>query len=85
MAQLGTLFLTLLLTTKGIGAVPRGSLVILAGALTQLGLPLEGVAVILGVDQLMDMARTGVNMIGHCAAATAVARWENKNAVTPVG
>ena len=75
-SQLGVLLLTLLLTTKGIGAVPRGSLVILAGALTQLGIPLEGVAMILGVDQLMDMARTGVNMVGHCAATAAVARWE---------
>ncbi len=74
--QLGVLLLTLLLTTKGIGAVPRGSLVILAGALTQLGIPLEGVAMILGVDQLMDMARTGVNMLGHCVATAAVARWE---------
>jgi proton glutamate symport protein len=74
--QLGVLLLTLLLTTKGIGAVPRGSLVILAGALTQLGIPLEGVAMILGVDQLMDMARTGVNMLSHCVATAAVARWE---------
>jgi proton glutamate symport protein len=84
-AQVGMLFLTLTLTTKGIGAVPRGSLVVLAGALTQLGLPLEGVAVILGVDQLMDMARTGVNMAGHCASAALVARWENNNAATPEG
>lgn len=76
MSQLAVLLLTLFLTTKGIGAVPRGSLVILAGALTQMGVPLEGVAMILGVDQLMDMARTGVNMIGHCAATAAVAQWE---------
>ena len=56
--------------------MPRGSLVIIAGALTQFGIPLEGVAMILGVDQLMDMARTGVNMLGHCVATAAVARWE---------
>jgi proton glutamate symport protein len=68
--------LTLMLTSKGIGAVPRGSLVILAGTLTSFGLPLEGVALILGVDQLMDMARTGVNMLGHCLATAAIARWE---------
>ncbi len=77
--SLGTLVLmvlTLLLTTKGIGAVPRGSLVILAGTLTSFGLPLEGVAIILGVDQLMDMARTSVNMLGHCLATAAIARWE---------
>lgn len=77
MSQLGIMLLTLFLTTKGIGAVPRGSLVILAGALTQMGVPLEGVAMILGVDQLMDMARTGVNMLGHCAATAAVAQWED--------
>ena len=76
MNQLVVLTLTLFLTTKGIGAVPRGSLVILAGALTQMGVPLEGVAMILGVDQLMDMARTGINMLGHCVATAAVARWE---------
>ena len=74
--QLLVLTLTLFLTTKGIGAVPRGSLVIIAGGLTQMGVPLEGVAMILGVDQLMDMARTGINMLGHCVATAAVARWE---------
>jgi proton glutamate symport protein len=74
--QLVVLGLTLFLTTKGIGAVPRGSLVIIAGALTQMGVPLEGIAMILGVDQLMDMARTGINMLGHCVATAAVARWE---------
>lgn len=73
---LALMVLTLLLTTKGIGAVPRGSLVILAGTLTSFGLPLEGVAIILGVDQLMDMARTSVNMLGHCLATAAIARWE---------
>jgi proton glutamate symport protein len=83
MNQLGVLVLTLFLTTKGIGAVPRGSLVILAGALTQFGIPLEGVAMILGVDQLMDMARTGVNMVGHCVATAAVARWEGVKLTSP--
>lgn len=75
-ASVVLIVLTLMLTTKGIGAVPRGSLVILAGTLSTFGLPLEGVALILGVDQLMDMARTGVNMLGHCLSAAAVARWE---------
>ncbi len=75
-SQLVVLALTLFLTTKGLGAVPRGSLVLIAGALTQMGVPLEGVAMILGVDQLMDMARTGINMLGHCVATAAVARWE---------
>ena len=59
------MMLTLMLTSKGVAAVPRASLVILSGALTQFGLPLQGVAVILGVDALMDMARTSINLVGN--------------------
>jgi proton glutamate symport protein len=60
------MMLTLLVTSKGIAAVPRASLVVLSGTLTAFGLPLEGIAVILGVDELMDMARTMVNLVGNC-------------------
>jgi proton glutamate symport protein len=79
---------TLMLTSKGVAAVPRASLVILSGALTQFGLPLEGVAVILGVDALMDMARTSINLVGNCLATAVMARWEGelddaKAAVSP--
>ena len=70
--------LTLMLSTKGIAAVPRASLVVLAGTLAQFGLPLEGIAVILGVDELMDMARTATNVIGNCLATVVVARWEGE-------
>ncbi len=70
--------LTLMLSTKGIAAVPRASLVVLAGTLAQFGLPLEGIAVILGVDELMDMARTSTNVIGNCLATVVVARWEGE-------
>jgi proton glutamate symport protein len=56
--------------------VPRASLVILAGTLATFGLPVEGIAVILGVDTLMDMARTSVNLLGNCLATAVVARWE---------
>ena len=70
--------LTLMLSTKGIAAVPRASLVVLAGTLAQFGLPLEGIAVILGVDELMDMARTATNVIGNCMATVVVARWEGE-------
>lgn len=70
------MMLTLMLTSKGVAAVPRASLVILAGALATFGLPLEGVAVILGVDALMDMARTSVNLLGNCLASCVMARWE---------
>jgi Na+/H+-dicarboxylate symporter len=70
--------LTLMLSTKGIAAVPRASLVVLAGTLAQFGLPLEGIAVILGVDELMDMGRTATNVIGNCVATVVVARWEGE-------
>jgi proton glutamate symport protein len=70
------MMLTLMLTSKGVAGVPRASLVILAGTLATFGLPLEGVAVILGVDTLMDMARTSVNILGNCLATAVVARWE---------
>lgn len=72
------MMLTLLITSKGIAAVPRASLVVLSGTLTAFGLPLEGVAVILGVDELMDMARTTVNLIGNCLATGVMARWEGE-------
>jgi Na+/H+-dicarboxylate symporter len=70
------MMLTLMLTSKGLAAVPRASLVILSGTLAQFGLPLEGVAVILGVDALMDMARTSVNVVGNCLATVVMARWD---------
>ncbi len=70
------MMLTLMLTSKGVAAVPRTSLVVLSAALTQFGLPLQGVAVILGVDAFMDMARTSINVVGNCLAAVLMARWE---------
>jgi proton glutamate symport protein len=70
------MMLTLMLTSKGVAGVPRASLVILAGTLATFNLPVEGVAVILGVDTLMDMARTSVNLLGNCLATAVVARWE---------
>lgn len=70
------MMLTLMLTSKGVAAVPRASLVILSGALTMFGLPLQAVAVILGVDAFMDMARTTVNLVGNCLASAVMARWE---------
>ncbi|MCX6154028.1 MAG: dicarboxylate/amino acid:cation symporter [Candidatus Kapabacteria bacterium] len=72
------MMLTLMLTTKGIAAVPRASLVILSGTLISFGLPLEGVAVILGVDELMDMARTSTNLIGNCLASAVIDKWEQR-------
>lgn len=71
-----TMMLTLMLTSKGVAAVPRASLVILAGTLGTFQLPLEGITLILGVDALMDMCRTSVNLLGNCVATAVVARWE---------
>ena len=70
------MMLTLMLTSKGLAGMPRASLVILSGTLVQFGLPVEGVAVILGVDALMDMARTSLNVVGNCLAAVLMARWD---------
>ena len=72
------MMLTLMLTSKGVAAVPRASLVILAGTLAQFKLPIEGIAVILGVDALMDMARTSINLLGNCLASAVMARWEGE-------
>ncbi|MCX6132581.1 MAG: cation:dicarboxylase symporter family transporter [Ignavibacteriales bacterium] len=70
--------LTLMLTSKGVAGVSRAALVVLAGTLASFGLPLEGVAVLLGVDQLMDMGRTMVNVVGNCLATVVVAKWEGE-------
>ena len=73
-----TMMLTLMLTSKGVAGVPRASLVILAGTLASYNLPLEGITLILGVDELMDMARTMTNVIGNCLATVVVAKWEGE-------
>ena len=70
------MMLTLMLTSKGVAAVPRASLVILAGTLATFNLPVAGIGVILGIDALLDMARTSVNVLGNCVASAVVARWE---------
>lgn len=70
------MMLTLMLTSKGIAGVPRGALVILAGSMASFHLPIEGIAVLLGIDAIMDMARTSVNVLGNCLACAVVARWE---------
>ena len=73
-----TMLLTLMLTSKGVAGVPRASLVILAGTLASYNLPLEGITLILGVDAIMDMARTTVNVTGNCLASVVIARWEGQ-------
>jgi proton glutamate symport protein len=61
-----------------VAGVPRAALVILSGTLASFGLPLEGVAIILGVDELMDMGRTTINVVGNCLASAVMARWEGE-------
>ena len=73
-----TMMITLMITSKGVAAVPRASMVVLIAALQSFGLPLEGAAMILGVDALLDMARTSVNVLGNCLASVVVARWEGE-------
>jgi proton glutamate symport protein len=75
-----TMMLTLMLTSKGVAGVPRASLVVLMATLASFGpaygIPLEGAAILLGIDQILDMGRTAVNVIGNCVASVVVARWE---------
>ena len=71
------IMLTLMLTSKGIAGVPRVSLVVLTGTLAGFHLPVIGVAILLGIDQILDMGRTTVNLIGNCVATAVVAKWEN--------
>jgi len=72
------IMLTLMLTSKGIAGVPRVSLVILTGTLTSFNLPVIGVAILLGIDQILDMGRTTINLIGNCVATAVIAKWENE-------
>ena len=74
--QLVVMF-ALMLTSKGVAGVPRASIIVLAGTLTSFNIPIVGVAVLLGIDQILDMGRTTVNLIGNCVATVVIARWEN--------
>ena len=70
------MMLTLMLTSKGVAGVPRAALVVLTATLGQFKLPLEGAAILLAIDQIMDMGRTAVNVMGNCISTAVVARWE---------
>jgi len=72
------MMLTLMLTSKGVAGVPRASLVILIGTVASFNLPTEAAVALIGVDVLMDMARTTVNLIGNCLATVVLARWEGE-------
>ena len=70
------MLLTLMVTSKGIAGVPRASLVVIAATLTQFGLPVEGIALILGIDQFLDMGRSATNIVGNAVATSVITRWE---------
>ena len=72
------MMVTLMLTSKGVAGVPRASLVILLGTAASFGLPAWPIFIILGIDELMDMARTAVNVIGNCLATAVIAKWEGE-------
>ena len=67
-----------MLTSKGVAGVPRASMVILLGTAASFGLPTWPIYIILGIDELMDMARTSVNVLGNCLATAVIARWEGE-------
>ena len=71
------IMLALMLTSKGVAGVPRAALIVLAGTLASFNIPVLGVAILLGIDQILDMGRTTVNLVGNCLATVVIARWEN--------
>jgi proton glutamate symport protein len=77
------ILLTLKLTSKGVAGIPRGNFVVLAALFPSFGLPMEGLALLLGIDALIDPVRTSVNVVGHCAAPAIVARWEGAGLKVP--
>ena len=74
------MLLTLMLSSKGVAGVPRASLVVLAGTLSSFRLPMEGISILLGVDAILDMGRTAINVLGNCLASAVVAKWEGYKA-----
>lgn len=77
------MMLTIMLTSKGVAGVPRAALVVLSGTVATFGLPLEAVAVLLGIDVIMDMGRTTINLVGNCLASVVMARWEGEFGAPP--
>ena len=77
-AQQGVMLLTLMLTSKGMAAVPRASLVVISGTMAQFGIPEAGLVLILAIDQFLDMGRSGTNVVGNAVATAVVAKWEGE-------
>ena len=72
------MMLMLMVTSKGMAGVPRASLLVIAGALTSFGIPVEGLALVLGIDQILDMGRSATNVVGNAVATVVVSRWEKE-------
>jgi Na+/H+-dicarboxylate symporter len=72
------ILLTLMISSKGVAAVPRASLVVITGTLAMFGLPVEGVAIILAIDQFLDMGRTATNVVGNAVATSVITKWEGQ-------
>ena len=70
------MLLMLMISSKGIAGVPRASLVVIAATLSQFGLPVEGVALLLGIDTFLDMGRTATNVVGNAVATAVITKWE---------
>lgn len=72
-----SMLLVLMLTSKGIAGVPRASLVVIAGTLATFNIPEAGLALLLGIDPLLDMGRSATNVVGNSVATAVVSKWEN--------
>jgi proton glutamate symport protein len=79
------MLVTLLLTSKGVAGVPRAVLVILMATASSFHIPYSAVTILLGVDAVMDMGRTAMNVIGNCMASAVVARWEGELQIQGTG
>lgn len=78
LAQEVSMLLMMMVTSKGMAGVPRASLIVIAGALHTFGIPVEGLLLVLGVDQVLDMGRSATNVVGNAVATALVSRWEGE-------
>lgn len=77
------MMLMMMVTSKGMAGVPRASLIVIAGAMTTFNIPIEGLAIILGVDQILDMGRSATNVIGNAVATVVISKWEGELNINP--
>lgn len=79
-----TMMLTLMITSKGIAGVPRASLVVIAGTMSLFNLPIEGLALLLGIDQVLDMGRSATSVAGNAVATCVISKWEGEFRTQPI-